>query len=67
LPEEVRHELIRQCRGGRHPALPPAFAAVLARLPGVRGDEDFGDIPRPAPGLAEALVRAETCPSCQPS
>ncbi|MEE1940824.1 hypothetical protein V1L54_15665 [Streptomyces sp. TRM 70361] len=58
LPDGIRRDLLRQCHRGRHPRLPAAVEAVLNRLRVTGEDEDFGEIPQPAPGLPEELARA---------
>ncbi|MER8187751.1 glycoprotein [Kitasatospora sp. NPDC094015] len=57
LPEEVRHDLIRQCHGGRRLVLPPRLEAAINGLPMEHPDADFGEIPRPSPTLAAELTR----------
>lgn len=56
LPERVRHGLLSACRGGGHPSLPHALEAVIHRLPVAVDDEDFGEIPQPAPDLPGHLT-----------
>ena len=60
LPDAIRRDLLRQCHRGRHPRLPPAVEAVLNRLRVTGDDEDFGEIPQPAPGLPAELARSRT-------
>ncbi len=56
LPEKVRGDLLRQCRDGRHPALPAALEAVISRLPVDSADSDYGEIPQPVDGIVGDLV-----------
>lgn len=51
LPENIRHQLLSQCRSGSRPTLPARLEAVIKRLP-VDPDHDFGTIRRPVPTLA---------------
>lgn len=58
LPGAIRRDLLRQCHRGRHLRLPPAVEAVVNRLRVTGDDEDFGEIPRPDPGLPAELAAA---------
>ncbi|WP_410535234.1 hypothetical protein [Streptomyces sp. KL2] len=56
LPDAIRRDLLSQCHRGRHPRLPPAVEAVVNRLRVAGDDEDYGEIPRPEPGLPDELA-----------
>ncbi|MFD5030783.1 hypothetical protein ACFWM0_10230 [Streptomyces sp. NPDC058405] len=56
LPETVRHDLLSQCRHGRHPTLPAPLEAVINRLRIDSADEDFGEVPQPAVTLPDDLT-----------
>jgi hypothetical protein len=56
LPEAVRHDLISQCRSGRHPSLPASLEAVINRLRVDSADDDFGEVPQPAATLTADLA-----------
>ncbi|MDG9702838.1 hypothetical protein [Streptomyces sp. DH37] len=60
LPDSIRRDLLSQCHRGRHPQLPPAVEAVVNRLRVAADDEDFGEIPQPAPGLPDELAGPRT-------
>ncbi|MCG3044061.1 hypothetical protein L7D48_26375 [Streptomyces sp. S1A] len=56
LPDAIRRDLLSQCHRGRHPRLPAAVEAVVNRLRVDGDDEDYGEIPRPEPGLPDELA-----------
>ncbi|MFC5721430.1 hypothetical protein ACFP1Z_14755 [Streptomyces gamaensis] len=57
LTEAARHELLVQWHSGLTPHLPAALESVINRLTVEGDDEDFGEVPQPAPGLVERLSR----------
>lgn len=56
LPQEVQHDLIKQCHSGRRLVLPPRLEAAINRLHVECPDADFGEIPQPSATLAEELT-----------
>jgi hypothetical protein len=62
LPETVGHDLLSQCRHGRHPTLPARLEAVINRLRVDSADEDFGEVPQPDASLTSGLGAAPSPP-----
>ncbi|MER6399292.1 hypothetical protein ABT263_25085 [Kitasatospora sp. NPDC001603] len=58
LPAHVRDDIIARCHEGLDVRLPPRIAAVIHQLPVTAEDEDYGEIPQPAPSLLWGLASA---------
>lgn len=57
LPEAARHALLVQWHSGLTPHLPAALESVVNRLAVIGDDADFGEVPRPDPGLVARFSR----------